>query len=158
MEIFTALLSLCAGNSPVTGEFPAQRPVMRSFMFSLICAWINSWVNNREAGDLRRQRAHYYVTVMILLADCWMKKKQRVSMPSTIPTKTAIWLGQSTSTWCMASTKSRSWTSEWIRTHTSGPWARSGRGIKIRAYKQLYLVFTFSLDGPWIMVFNQHHD
>ena len=31
METFSALLSLCAGNSPVTGEFPAQRPVMRSF-------------------------------------------------------------------------------------------------------------------------------
>ena len=32
--------------------------------FSLICTWINSWVNNREAGDLRRHRAHYEVTVM----------------------------------------------------------------------------------------------
>ena len=31
MEQFSALLALCAGNSPVTGEFPAQRPVMRSF-------------------------------------------------------------------------------------------------------------------------------
>ena len=33
-------------------------------MCSLICVWINSWVNNREAGDLRRYRAHYDVTVM----------------------------------------------------------------------------------------------
>ena len=32
-------------------------------MFSLICVWIKSWVNNREAGDLRRYRAHYDVTV-----------------------------------------------------------------------------------------------
>ena len=31
METFSALLALCAGNSPVTGEFPSQRPVMRSF-------------------------------------------------------------------------------------------------------------------------------
>ena len=31
MEPFTALLALCAGNSPVTGEFPSQRPVTRSF-------------------------------------------------------------------------------------------------------------------------------
>ena len=30
-----------------------------------ICAWINAWVNNREAGDLRRHRAHYDVTVVI---------------------------------------------------------------------------------------------
>ena len=31
IETFSALLALCAGNSPVTGEFPAQRPVTRSF-------------------------------------------------------------------------------------------------------------------------------
>ena len=31
MITFSALLALCAGNSPVTGEFPAQRPVTRSF-------------------------------------------------------------------------------------------------------------------------------
>ena len=31
METFSTLLALCVGNSPVTGEFPAQRPVMVSF-------------------------------------------------------------------------------------------------------------------------------
>ena len=31
METFSTLLALCAGNSPVPGEFPAQRPVTRSF-------------------------------------------------------------------------------------------------------------------------------
>ena len=31
MEFFFALIALCAGNSPVTGEFPSQRPVTRSF-------------------------------------------------------------------------------------------------------------------------------
>ena len=31
METFSALLALCAGNSPVTVEFPTQRPVTRSF-------------------------------------------------------------------------------------------------------------------------------
>ena len=31
METFSALLAICMGNSPVTGEFPAQRPVTRSF-------------------------------------------------------------------------------------------------------------------------------
>ena len=31
IETFSALLALCAGNSPVTGEFPLQRPVTRSF-------------------------------------------------------------------------------------------------------------------------------
>ena len=31
METFSALLAICAWNSPVTDEFPAQRPVTRSF-------------------------------------------------------------------------------------------------------------------------------
>ena len=31
METFSALLAICAGNSPVPGEFPAQRPVTRGF-------------------------------------------------------------------------------------------------------------------------------
>ena len=35
-----------------------------ALMFSLICAWLNGWVNTRGAGELRRHRAHYDVTVM----------------------------------------------------------------------------------------------
>ena len=31
METLSALLAICAGNSPVPGEFPAQRPVTRGF-------------------------------------------------------------------------------------------------------------------------------
>ena len=31
MEAFSVLLVFCAGNSPVTGEFPSQRPETRSF-------------------------------------------------------------------------------------------------------------------------------
>ena len=31
METFSALLAICAGNSPVPGEFPSQRPVTRTF-------------------------------------------------------------------------------------------------------------------------------
>ena len=31
METFSALLAMCAGNSPVAGEFPAQSPATRSF-------------------------------------------------------------------------------------------------------------------------------
>ena len=66
METFSVLLAICAGNSPVTGEFPAPRPVTRNFvMFSLIWAWMDGWINNREAGDLRRHCTHYHVTVMI---------------------------------------------------------------------------------------------
>ena len=31
METFFALLAICAGNTPASGEFSAQRPVTRSF-------------------------------------------------------------------------------------------------------------------------------
>ena len=65
METFFALLFLCGGNSPVCGEFLAQRPLTRSFDVFLTTLSTNGWVNNREAGDLRRHRAHYDVIVMI---------------------------------------------------------------------------------------------
>ena len=47
-------------NSPHKGQWRG------ALMFTLICVWINGWVNNREAGDLRRNRAHYDVIVMYI--------------------------------------------------------------------------------------------
>ena len=64
METFPALLAFCTGNSPVTGEFPEQSQWRGALMFSWNCAWTYSWANNRDAGDLRRYRAHYDVIVM----------------------------------------------------------------------------------------------
>ena len=64
METFSALLAICAGNSPVPVNFPHNGQWRGALMFSLIYAWINDWVNNREAGDLRRQHGHYDVIVM----------------------------------------------------------------------------------------------
>ena len=50
--------------------------LMMTLIFTLICAWINGWVNNRESGDLRRNRAHYDVIVMCNMVykiyTCWM--------------------------------------------------------------------------------------
>ena len=57
---------LCAGNSPVTGEFPHKGQWRGALMFSLNCAWTNSWANNGSADDLRHQHAHYDVIVMSL--------------------------------------------------------------------------------------------
>ena len=64
METFSVLLAICAGNSPVTGEFPSQRPVTRNFDVFFDLRLNNGWANHREAGDLRRHqyRAHYGVT------------------------------------------------------------------------------------------------
>ena len=70
MDTFSALLAICAGNSPVPGEFPAQRPVTRSFdvFFDLRLnkrlSQAGDLRRHRQAGDLRRYRAHYDVIVM----------------------------------------------------------------------------------------------
>ena len=49
-------------RSPV--NIPYKGQWLGALMFSLICTRLNGWVNNDEAGDLRRHRAHYDVTVM----------------------------------------------------------------------------------------------
>ena len=59
MEISFTLLALCEGNPLVTGGFPSQRPVTRSFD-----VFFDLRLYNRDAGDLRRHRAHYDVNVM----------------------------------------------------------------------------------------------
>ena len=45
-------------NSPHKGQWRG------ALMLSLICTWTNGWVNNRDAGDFRRHRAYYDVTLM----------------------------------------------------------------------------------------------
>ena len=66
-----------AVNSPHKGQLRG------ALMFSYICAWMNGWVNNGEAGDLRRHRARYDVTVMVWytimcswfhVTSCWSRK------------------------------------------------------------------------------------
>ena len=69
METFSALLTICAGISPVPGEFPTQRPVTRSFhvFFDLRlnkrlskqsgCWWFETlscsvWRHRNESPDL----------------------------------------------------------------------------------------------------------
>ena len=64
METFSALLAICAGNSPVPVNFPHKGQWRGALMFALICVWIIAWVNNRKASDLRRYRLHYDVIVM----------------------------------------------------------------------------------------------
>ena len=68
----------------VCGEFTGHRWIprkgqwRRALLLFFMGAWINGWVNDREAGNLRRQRAHYDVTVMCASWDlctrcvfCW---------------------------------------------------------------------------------------
>ena len=55
METFSALLAIC--HLVTKGQW-------RGALIFLSAPWINDWVNNHEAGDLRRNRAHYDVIVM----------------------------------------------------------------------------------------------
>ena len=52
------------GNSAVTGEFTAQRPVTRSFDVFFDLRLNERLSKTREVGDLRGHRAHYDVTLM----------------------------------------------------------------------------------------------
>ena len=49
MEPFSALHALCVGNLPVTGEFPPQMPMMRSFgVFFDLC--LNKRLSKQSLG------------------------------------------------------------------------------------------------------------
>ena len=52
----------------VTGEFPSQRPVIRSYDAFFDLRLNKRLINSRDADDLRRHRAHYDVSVMIIPA------------------------------------------------------------------------------------------
>ena len=56
---FVRIIYRSSVNSPHKSQWHG------ALMFSLICVWINGSVKNREAGDLRRYRAHYDVNLMM---------------------------------------------------------------------------------------------
>ena len=63
METFSALLAICEVNSPVQGEFPAQRPVTRNFdVFfdlrtnKLLSKQLWGWWIETPSRPLRRHR------------------------------------------------------------------------------------------------------
>ena len=66
METFSALLAFCARNSPVPGEFPAQRPVTRSFEVffdlrpnKLLCKQSWGWWSETPSSSLWRHRNEF---------------------------------------------------------------------------------------------------
>ena len=74
METFSALLAICAGNSPVSGDFPAQRPVTRSFdVFFDLCpnkrlskqSW--GWWFETQSGSLWRHSNVLYLQDVIYI-------------------------------------------------------------------------------------------
>ena len=65
-NIKTVSLGMVISVIKIRLNSPHKSQWRRALMCSLICVWLNGWVNNREAGDFRRYRTHYDVTVMIL--------------------------------------------------------------------------------------------
>ena len=63
METFSALLDLCARNSPQVNSLHKGQ-WLGALVFSLICAWTNGCANNRDTGGLRRYRFHCNVTLI----------------------------------------------------------------------------------------------
>ena len=95
-ETFSALLALCAGNSPVTGEFPSQRPVTRSFdVFFGLClnkrlskqSW--GWWFKTPSRSLWRHcngwhlyantRAHFNIWLDVLSSDLAKSRSGEIS-------------------------------------------------------------------------------
>ena len=66
-ETFSVLLAFVRGIHRPSVNSPHKEQWRGALMFSLICAWTNGWINNQDAGDLRRRRANYDVTVMKVL-------------------------------------------------------------------------------------------
>ena len=78
METFSALLAISAGNSPVPGEFPAQRPVTRSFdvFFDLhpnkrlSKQWWGWWFDTLSCPLWRHHNEHDYLFAWMHLIIC----------------------------------------------------------------------------------------
>ena len=103
LEIFFALLALCAGNSPATGEFPSQRPVTQSFdIFFDLClnkrlskqSW--GWWFETPSHSLWRRRNAY-----IRFDSCFVKFRAVLSIADRL-------------IWNYACFFSRDWRPSWL--------------------------------------------
>ena len=78
MDMFSALLAVCAGNSPVTSDFPSQRPVRRSFNVffldgSFWChVWRQSWHHDYSRFSVVVNHKHLHTSMSWLpLLNLW---------------------------------------------------------------------------------------
>ena len=100
METFSALLAICAGSSPASGVFPAQRPVTRSFdVFFDLClnkrlrkqSW-GWWFETlsrplwRHCNVLKFLYIHSWTMGSIFVINNWTKM-WRIVIRSNIPSK-----------------------------------------------------------------------
>ena len=101
METFSALLAICAGNSPATSEFPAQRPGTRSFdvFFDLYLnkrlskQWRGWWFETPSC-PLWRHCVLYqdYVISHRILRNAYLNKNLPQSPPLTWRSSAVLWI------------------------------------------------------------------
>ena len=139
METFSALLAICAGNSPVPGEFPSQRPVTRTFdvYFDLRLnkrSWgwwfetLSSPLWRHTNGELIAQyRPTMWFTihltlicVQFVLLQAWNEQKTTLSPRTSASTQPSLLLW-----WC----------------HNIYFWRPNGTGRHARANHYEYFVF-----------------
>ena len=96
IETFYALMPICAGNSPVSGEFPAQRPVTRSFdvFFDLR---LNKRLSKQSWGwwfeTLPRPLWPHNNVCRLLCSPAWRKAKTFSYDGSSHETHVLVWRG-----------------------------------------------------------------
>ena len=72
------IMKSSSGNISVHRWIPCTK-ASDTELWCFLWSWINGWVNNREAGDLRRHRAHYDVIVMLYI----FPKRYQLHIPFT---------------------------------------------------------------------------
>ena len=135
-------------DSPHKGRWPG------ALIFSLISAWTNGRANNREAGDLRRHRAHYDITMCALT-------KQTPAMPIPPPHSQASFTGYPISAHSSVLNNGISACFRSVGYSPSGrkmvPW-----GIGIAGYIIIFLIDCTKLiccfSYPCIIICPSHHD
>ena len=72
-QTFFALMPFVRGIHRSPMNSPHQGQWRGALKFSLICVWTNGWAHNRDAGDMRHHRTHYYVTVIHYQYDMYVQ-------------------------------------------------------------------------------------
>ena len=124
METFSALLAICAGNWPVPGEFPTQRPVTRSFdaYFDLrpnkrLSKQSWGWWFETQSRPLWRHRNYFMVAICIT---------------ESTPRAVGHWRTRCLNGWC---------------------WSSSSRHVLYYLYRYVFLILTCVLNRHINVIF-----
>ena len=137
MEIFSALLALCEGNHRLPVDSLHKGQWRGALMFPLICTWTNGGANNRNAGNSRRHRADYDVTVMIY-------QKLQTNPILILPNIGTLW---------------KKWVTTMVADALSPSVARTSAIMVFQYYQKCRMhVFLSSIRKDWTMLRNRPNE